>query len=213
MTSTMQLLSNMNEQPHKFLIQINFDLLKFIANTLTQLCYLKLNVQSVRLLHTPTFLTQFTSSLKTLIVETAEVNQIIQLNFWCDELVCLEITVHVPIQDYKLFSEFVCRFKSIKSLSIGFHPVTLDDDFFVRMMKSLANLQTLAISSYKNQFLNDLCFIINTFDRIHTVRIDCFDVAPDDRDAFINSINGNYFLNNNNWKGSCVLNEFELKKY
>lgn len=200
-------------EPHQFLIQINFDLLKLIANTLPQLCYLKLNIQEMRLLHLPTYLTRFSSSLKTLIVEISQTNQLTQLNLVSDELNRLEISVNVLIQDYELLAEFVGRFKSIEHLSIGFQPIPLDDDYLVHMIKGLTNLKVLEISLYKNHFLNDLCYIIKKFDRLHTVRICyCIEIAPEARESFLNFINENYFIKNKNWRGSCIFNVFEFKR-
>lgn len=208
---------SMRLQPHEFLIQINFHLLEYIANTLPQLCYLKLNIQEMRSFRfndvatTMTHLTTY-PTLETLVIETSQLNQLTQLNIVSGKLIHLEITVYSPIQDYELLYGFVSRFNNIESLSIGLHPVTVDDDAFVCMVKCLVNLKILQLALYKYNFTDCLFFIVKKFDRLHTVRIHCIGIESMDTESFVNSVNENFFFKFKNWRGTCISEGFEFNK-
>ncbi|XP_037048912.1 uncharacterized protein LOC119083331 [Bradysia coprophila] len=200
-----------DRKPYHFLIQIDFDLLLFITNSLMQLCYLKLNIIELSLFRIPTCQVAF-NELKTLVIETSNTNQLTQLNITADELNHLEIIVHSFIQDVKLLANFVVRFERIEYLSIGHHPVDLKDDDFIHMINSLMKLKALQIALYKNKFTDDLVYIIEKFNRLHTVLVSCIEVAPTDRELFLEFVNENNMLKRKNWSGSCIFGGFEFKK-
>lgn len=200
-----------NMQPYQFLIQINFDLLRFIANTLLRLYFLKLNITKMLSMYIPPYQTTFLR-LRTLIVEASNTNQLTQLNIVSTELHHLEMTIHSPIDNYKALAAFVRGFKNIEYLSIGHHPVTLHDENFVRMIKDLHSLRILRISLYKFNFSGELCYIIQNFDHLLTIKISCMEIASTDRQSFVDYVNGNFILKNSNWTGVCIDNEFEFKK-
>lgn len=198
-------------QPNHFVIQINFDLLFFVASSLLQLCYLKLNIREMLFLHLPRYPIKF-NELKTLIVETSDTNQLTQLPIASDALNHLEIIVDSFIDDNRILSEFVGRFESMEYLSIGHHPIDLEDDDLDKVIHNLMKLKVLQIASHKYKFADDLCFVVKRFDRVQTVRISCIEIASTDKAEFLESINENYFLKSKNWRGSIVSNIFEFER-
>lgn len=201
-----------NKQPNHFLIQINCDLLKFIANNLLKLNFLRLNITEIRPLHVPTYLTAFLQ-LKTLVVEVSDIKQLSQVNITTNELHGLGLTIHTPFTDYKVLCTFVSRFKTIESLSIDHHPLDLQDKDLVYLMENLTNLKTLRIALYEDKFSHDLFYIINKFDRLNAVRIHCFFDDRTNKQTFLKFVNESIILKSRNWRGSWIGNECVFRKY